>query len=85
MAVYLNRGCEIAGVSHRVRDITAADLADDPELRAKVGPSMVALANQRFPEPFFVNNLTVERLGYAPVAMKPALEQTVEWLRRHHL
>src|SRR4051812_462979 len=85
MAVFLNRGCEVAGVSHRVRDITAADLDADAELRAKVGPSMVALAQQRFPEPYFVNSLTVERLGYAPVAMDPALEQTVAWLRRHHL
>jgi len=45
---------------------------------------MDALAHQKFPEPFFVNDLTVERLGYDPVAMDPALEQTIAWLRIHH-
>jgi nucleoside-diphosphate-sugar epimerase len=84
MAVFVNRGLEMAGVDHRVRDITAADLDADPELKRKLGPSMDALARQQFPQPFFVNDLTVERLGYDPVALDPALEQTIAWLRIHH-
>ena len=85
MAVFLNRGCELAGVDHRVRDITAADFDADPAVRERFGPSMDALAHQRFPEPFFVNDLTVARLGYDPMATDPALELTIDWLRRHHM
>jgi dihydroflavonol-4-reductase len=81
MAVFLNLGCEMAGVEHRVRNITAADLDADPELRTKLGPSMDALARQKFPQPYFVNDLTVERLGYQPVGMEQGLELTIEWLQ----
>ena len=55
------------------------------DAKLAIGPSMVALANQRFPDPYFVNDLTVSRLGYQPVAIDLALEQTVEWLRKHHM
>jgi hypothetical protein len=84
MAVFVNRGLELAGVDHRIRDITAADLDADPELKAKLGPSMDALARQTFPEPYFVNTLTVERLGYDPTGMGAGLAETIEWLRRTH-
>src|SRR4051812_9578439 len=84
MAVFVNRGLELAGVDHRIRNITAADLDADPELKRKLGPSMDALAHQKFPEPFFNNDLTVERLGYDPVGLDAALRQTLEWLRVHH-
>lgn len=84
MATFLNQGCELAGVAHRVLDITKEVLDADPELRAKVGPSMVALANQQFPQPFFDNRRTVERLGYAPQPLTESLPATLEWLREHH-
>ena len=83
MGEFLNRGCAMAGVSHRVVDITAAMLDASAELRTQVGPSMVALAHQKFPEPYFENTLTRTRLGYAPKRLDAALAETVEWLRRH--
>lgn len=83
MGEFLNRGCAMAGVDHRVVDLTAAMLDASPELRAQVGPSMVALAHQKFPEPYFDNALTRKRLGYAPLGLDAALAETIEWLRRH--
>lgn len=49
---------EIAGNPHRVHDITVAELDADPDLRVRVGPSIDALARQRFPEPYFDNTHT---------------------------
>ena len=83
MAEFLNRGCERAGIAHRVRDLTAAVLDASPELQKQVGPSMVALAHQKFPVPYFDNTRTRERLGYAPKGLDAALGETVEWLRKH--
>ena len=40
---------------------------DDPDVAARFGPSLVALARKQFPSPFFVNDQTVERLGYEPL------------------
>jgi len=82
MAEFLNRGCALAGVAHRVVDLTAAMLDASPELQVQVGPSMVALAHQKFPEPYFENSLTVKRLGYAPKRLDAALAETVAWLKR---
>lgn len=81
MAEFLNRGCALAGVRHRVVDITGAMLDADAELRAQVGPSMVALAHQKFPEPYFENSLTRQRLGFEPRRLDGALAETVEWIR----
>jgi dihydroflavonol-4-reductase len=83
MGEFLNRGCAMAGVAHRVVDITGAMLDASAELRTQVGPSMVALAHQKFPEPYFDNTLTRKRLGYAPKGLDEALRETVAWLRRH--
>jgi nucleoside-diphosphate-sugar epimerase len=85
MATFCNRACEIAGVPHRVREITATDLDASEEVRNRVGPSLVALAHQRFPEPYFVNELTVERLDYHPQSIDDGLRATVEWLHHHDL
>ena len=84
MAVFLNRGCEMAGVDHRVRDITAEDLDADDELRVRLGPSMDALARQVFPQPYFVNQLTVERLDYRPIGMEDGIRLTIDWLRANN-
>ena len=85
MAVFCNRACEIAGVPHRVRGISAVDLDASEDVRARVGPSLVALAHQKFPEPFFVNDTTVERLGYNPTPIDDSLRETIDWLYRHDL
>lgn len=85
MASFCNRACELAGVSSRVHEVTADELDADPELQAKVGPSLFALAHQQFPSPFFVNDLTCRQLGYRPTAIDDGLVQTIEWLRRNKL
>ena len=59
---------EIAGSPNRVTEVAVAEL-DDPEVAARFGPSLVALARKRFPSPFFVNDQTVERLGYEPISL----------------
>jgi dihydroflavonol-4-reductase len=75
-----NTACEVAGSSHRVANVGPREL-DDPEVAARYGPSLVALARKQFPEPFFVNDLTVERLGYQPLSLREGLERTIAWLR----
>ena len=85
MASFCNRACEIAGVPHRVREITAAELDASEDVRKRVGPSLVALAHQDFPEPFFVNDTTVERLDYHPASIDEGLQATVDWLYHHDL
>lgn len=84
MAEFCNLGCELAGVAHRVVDINAAMLDASEALRKQVGPSMVALAHQKFPEPYFDNALTRARLGFAPTGLRDAMVETLAWLRQHH-
>jgi dihydroflavonol-4-reductase len=81
---FCNAACEVAGSPHRVTEVAVAEL-DDPEVAARFGPSLVALARKRFPSPFFVNDQTVERLGYEPLTLHEGLERTVPWLREHGL
>ena len=81
MPFFCNKACELAGVSHRIAEITAADLDANPELEADFGPSLVALLRKRFPEPFFQYDQTVERLGYQPLSLDEGMRRTVTWLR----
>ena len=81
MPFFCNKACELAGVSHRIAEITAADLDANPELEAEFGPSLVALLRKRFPEPFFQYDQTVERLGYQPLSLDEGMSRTVAWLR----
>jgi dihydroflavonol-4-reductase len=81
MATWLNRACELAGVTHRVREIGPEDLDADPELKAQIIPSLEALTRQQFPEPYFINNTTVERLHYHPLSTEEGLPMTIDWLR----
>jgi nucleoside-diphosphate-sugar epimerase len=85
MAAFCNRACELAGVPHRVHEISAAELDANEDVRKRVGPSLEALAHQKFPEPFFVNDLTVERLDYHPQSIDDGLQATIDWLYRHDL
>jgi dihydroflavonol-4-reductase len=77
---FCNAACEVAGVPNRVTEVAVAEL-DDPEVAARFGPSLVALARKRFPSPFFVNDQTVERLGYEPCSLHDGLARTIPWLR----
>jgi dihydroflavonol-4-reductase len=79
MPFFCNRAAEIAGVSHRVAAIST-DRLDDPELARRFGPSLIALARRRFPEPWFVADLTRDRLGYQPISLDDGLRRTIPWL-----
>ena len=85
MAVFVNRAMELAGLPNNVDEITVADLDADVALCDRVGPSVNALARQRFPEPFFDNSYTRSLLGYAPKSLDEGLQITVDWLREHNL
>jgi dihydroflavonol-4-reductase len=78
-AAFLTVACEVAGVEHRVRDVVIEPT--DDEARARYGPSLVALAQRKFPVPWFDNSVTRHRLGYAPRPLPDALAATVAWLR----
>ena len=81
---FCNVALEIAGSPHRVTEVAVEEL-DDPEVAARFGPSLVALARKHFPTPFYVNDQTVERLGYAPRTLHEGLERTIPWMRDHGL
>jgi dihydroflavonol-4-reductase len=78
-ASFLNLGCELAGVDHRVAEV-AAVLGDEVQLQ-KFGATQMALALRDWPEPWFDNRRTRDDLGYAPVGLGPAVAETIEWLR----
>lgn len=78
-AAFLNVACEQAGVAHRVRDVTIDP--NDPAAEARYGSTLVSLAQRRWPVPWFDNSYTRAQLGYQPVALEPALAETVDWLR----
>lgn len=79
-AAFLNVACEVAGVEHRVADVTIDP--GDPAALDRYGPSLVALAQRTFPVPWFDNRHTCEQLGYAPRSLRDAMATTVDWLRR---
>jgi dihydroflavonol-4-reductase len=81
---FCNVACEVAGSPNRVDPVPTDDL-DREEVAARLGPSIVALGRKRFPEPFFRNELTVERLAYRPMPLQDGLAITIPWLRLHHL
>ncbi len=78
-AAFLNIACEVAGVDHRVTEVTI-DPAD-PDAVERYGTTLVELAQRRYPVPWFDNTYTRERLGYDPVPLRDALGETVDWLR----
>ena len=78
-AAFLNVACESAGVAHRVADV-AID-SGDPAAAERYGDTLVELAQRRFPVPWFDNAYTRELLGYRPVPLRDAMDETVGWLR----
>jgi dihydroflavonol-4-reductase len=81
---FCNSALEVAGSPNRVTEVAVAEL-DDPDVAARFGPSLVALARKRFPSPFFVNDQTVERLAYEPLSLAEGLARTIPWMREHDL
>jgi dihydroflavonol-4-reductase len=82
---FLNIACERAEVGHRVRALTPDELAQ-PEAIQQFGPSIALLARRFFESPDAVPQVSAERklaaeiLGHDPVAARPAVEQTVDWM-----
>ncbi len=81
---FCNLALEVAGSDKRVTEVAVAEL-DDPDVAARFGPSLVALARKQFPNPFFVNDQTVERLAYEPLSLREGFERTIPWMRDHGL
>ena len=81
---FCNAALEVAGSDQRVAEVSVGEL-DDPDVAARFGPSLVALARKQFPSPFFVNDQTVERLAYEPLTLHEGLALTIPWMREHAL
>lgn len=79
-ATFVNRALELAGVDRRVAEVTAAQLDADPELEREVGPSLAALTRRTFPDPYYDDTLTRQRLGLQPLRLDEALRRTLAWL-----
>ena len=78
-AAFLNVACESAEVPHRVAEVTIDP--NDPAAAERYGDTLVELAQRKFPVPWFDNAYTGERLGYRPVPLRDAMDETVGWLR----
>jgi nucleoside-diphosphate-sugar epimerase len=74
LAEFCNLGCEIAGVQHRVRDLSLADMHDD------IG-SMRAMAARTYPSPLIDPSRTVRDLGVVFTPVRTGIERTVAWLQ----
>jgi dihydroflavonol-4-reductase len=78
-ASFLNVACEVAGVDHRIAEVTIEP--GDATAVERYGSTLVALAQYDFPVPWFDNSYTREQLGYAPMPLHQAMAETVDWLR----
>jgi nucleoside-diphosphate-sugar epimerase len=80
-AAWLNVALEVAGVDHRVAEVTIEP--GDPAAVARYGETLVDLARRRFPVPWFDNSRTRAELGYEPRPLREAMELTIPWLREN--
>jgi nucleoside-diphosphate-sugar epimerase len=81
---FCNAALEVAGSDKRVTEVAVSAL-DDPDVAARFGPSLVALARKHFPSPLFATDQTVARLGYEPLTLHEGLARTIPWMRDHGL
>ena len=88
---FFNIACERANVAWRVRAMTAQELESD-EVAERFGPSIMLLArgfltasNGTVAQPSPGRILARDVLGHDPVAARPAIEQTVDWMIDHGL
>jgi dihydroflavonol-4-reductase len=82
MAGYGNRACEIAGVPHRIEEISK-DRMDDPDIIAKFGPTMPIMVKSGSPDPLFDSSRTERELGYVPTSIEQGFPVTIDWLKRN--
>jgi dihydroflavonol-4-reductase len=74
LAGFCNLGCAAAGVAHRVRDVSLAELTSD------IGP-MRAMAERRYPSPLVDPARTNGELGITLTPVRAGVAETVAWLR----
>lgn len=80
-AAWLNVALEVAGVDHRIAEVTIDP--DDPTAVERYGATLVELAQRTFPVPWFDNSATRVELGYSPRSLREGMELTIPWLRQH--
>lgn len=73
VATFCNKGCELAGVSHRVRAIKPGETEDLGSVRH--------LAERKWVSPMLDPSQTTEALGVQPTPMLSGLRLTLEWFR----
>lgn len=73
---FLSRGCEAAGVAHRVEP--TGPVGDDPSLLEEFG-AMARTAGTRWPDPLFDATWTHARLGDRPTPVAEGLRATLSW------
>jgi nucleoside-diphosphate-sugar epimerase len=74
LAGFCNIGCELAGVTHRVREVEIDELSED------LGP-VREMAERSYPTPLVDPSLTNAELGITPTSVHDGLEETVRWLK----
>jgi dihydroflavonol-4-reductase len=81
-ATACNRICALAGVDHRVEEVSPSD---DPDLLETFGPTLLAIAFQAASTSTVRGDLraskTYKRLGYDPISLDEGLFRTAAWLR----
>ena len=80
-AAWLNVALEVAGVDHRIDEVTIDP--EDPSAEERYGATLVELAQRTFPVPWFDNSATRAELGYSPRPLREGMEQTIPWLREN--
>jgi nucleoside-diphosphate-sugar epimerase len=80
-AEFLNVALEVAGLDQRVTDVRIAPGEEEAAI-SRYGETLVALAQRQFPVPWFDHSYTRQQLGYAPMSLREALEETIAWLRQ---
>lgn len=75
IGAFCNRGAELAGSPHRVKEVNA-NSADAPDIGTTGKFAMRQYAN-----PYVDNSATVAALGFELTPRDQAIEQTIHWLR----
>ena len=75
-----NRACELAGVAHRVVDVSPTD---DPQLAEMFGPTLMSIASSPGPDRSAqaASSKTAARLGYVAKPLDDGLQELIDWLR----
>jgi|KBSSwiStaDraftv2_1062776.scaffolds.fasta_scaffold23067_4 nucleoside-diphosphate-sugar epimerase len=87
----MNRGCEVAGVPHRVRALTEEELGSEA-VQKRWGTAISRVAREALQarragetKPSSLHPLTVERLNYEPTSLADTVRTTVQWMQQHGL